>query len=263
MIAGVVFLANIIVILCLQGQPAVAEARLKAGIDYFRAGKLDEARAELEQAVRLAPSNALAWKSLGAVHAAQGRYQAAEEPLRKACALDPKEPDACYYLGRNCYQLSRFETAIAAYEKALTTHIKTWRVHNGMALALEALGRAGEAERHFRSAAELNAAAGNTARPDENPRIDLGAFLYRAGRTAESVEQLEKAVTEYGNSARARFELGKALFQSNRLDSAARHLEVALKIEPAHVPAHLLLGKIYYRLGRVQDAEREMRLGRQ
>ena len=83
-------------------------------------------------------------------YAAQEKYELAEQPFRRACEIDPKEPDACYYWARTLYSLSRFEAALRAYEK----DAKPWRGKTllGMALALEALDRDSEAENLYREA---------------------------------------------------------------------------------------------------------------
>jgi len=240
-------------------QPGSADVHFYLGVARFRLRRFPEARAALEQAVRLAPLRADAWKTLGMAHVAQRDYLAAEGPLRQACELKPQEEDACYYLGRNYYELSRFEDAISAYDKArLVESGKSWRVHNGMALSLEGLHRPEEAEQQFRLAVE---AYHNPGRAAEDPRIDFGVFLFRQGRLPEATRQLQQAVTASPSSARARFELGKVLHGLGRLPEAATHLQRAIELEPQRAEAHLLLGKVYYRLGRAADAVRHTKLG--
>ncbi len=242
----------------LEEKPGSATAYFYLGTVRFRAHRFAEARQALEQAIRLAPGAANAWKALGAVHAAEGNFRLAEAPFRKACELDPKEEDACYYWARNYYALNQFERAIAAFRRALAVDPQPWRVHNGLGLALEALGRGEEAERHFRQAVERYRGQG---RADDNPRIDLGVFLYMQGRTDEAQAQLEAAVETSPSSTRARFELGKVLLKENRLEAAGRELEKATELDPKNWAGHLLLGKVYYRLGRAEDAERHTQLG--
>ena len=242
-------------------QTGSADVPFHLGVARFRLRRFPEARAALERAVRLAPRRADAWKALGAVHVAERDYRAAEEPLRQACTLNPQQEDACYYLGRNYYELSRFEEAVAAFEKALPLDAgKRWRVHNGMALAIEGLRRVEAAERHFRLAVETWPGGG---RPDEDPRIDLGVFLFRQGRAPEAIRAFQQVVSASPASARGRFELGRALHAGGLLAEAAGQLEKALELEPARWEAHLLLGKVYSRLGRAGDAERHNQLGQE
>ncbi len=244
--------------LVLRQAPQSPGAHFYLGVVRFRLRRFGEARQALLQAAKLAPTQARVWKALGAVYAAESDFVMAEEPFGKACELDPREEDACFYLARNYYAMNRFEAAVSAFEKALAVDNKPWRVHGGMALALEGLGRHLEAERHFRRAVKLHTSQGS---PDENPRIDLGAFLYKQGRTDEALVELERSVRDSPDSARARFELGRVLFHKDRLKEAESHLEKAVQLQPAHWAAHLLLGKTYYRLGRADLGARHTQAG--
>src|SRR4051794_28351492 len=117
-----------------------------------------------------------------------------------------------------------------------------------------------EAELHFRRAIQ---SAPLAAPGGEDPKVDLGAFLFRQGRTEEALGPLEKAVQEAPASSRANTELGRVLLHTGKLDAAATHLERAVVIDPANWNAHLLLGSAFLRLGRTEDGEREMRLGQE
>lgn len=243
-------------------QPSSFEANYYLGLARFRLERLPAARESLEKAVRLAPRRAAAWKLLGVVSAAQQDLAGAVEPFGKACDLAPEDEDACYYLGRNLYSLNRFEPARIALEKALATGSdpRLWRVHRALAQNFEALGMAAEAERHFLEAIRLNR---NSARPDEDPRIDFGVFLFRQGRAADSMKPLEEAVRTLPHSARAQAECGRVLLQLGRPDEAAARLEQATQLDPKNWAAHLLLGRAYQRLGRAGDADKHLRLGEQ
>ena len=70
------------------------------------------------EALRKTPASAAAQKWLGMTYAAQQKAALAEAPLRRACDLDPNEPEACYYLGRTLFALGRFGEAVAAYQRA-------------------------------------------------------------------------------------------------------------------------------------------------
>ena len=61
----------------------------------------------------------MAHKLLGMSYAAQEDFKLATVPFQAACGLNPAEENACYYVGRTLYVLSRFEEARAAFENAL------------------------------------------------------------------------------------------------------------------------------------------------
>ncbi len=92
------------------------------------------------EALRKTPASAAAQKWLGMTYAAQQKAALAEAPLRRACDLDPNEPEACYYLGRTLFALGRFGEAVAAYQRAPAGESK--RVVPAQAEAEAARGRA-------------------------------------------------------------------------------------------------------------------------
>ena len=192
----------------------------------------------------------------------EGRLEAATESFREACRLDESDHDACYYLSRALYASGRYTDAVEPFAKALRAVRKEdrWRVFRGMGRNHEALAEAPEAERCFREAMRLSR---GKAGPDEDPGIDYGMFLFRAGRTEEALKPLGDAVRAHPASSRARAELGRVLMQADRLEDAARQLEKAIELDPKAWNARLLLGRAYVRLGRIEEGERELRLGAQ
>jgi Tfp pilus assembly protein PilF len=157
---------------------------LERGLEAFRKRDLPAALQAFQEAVRAEPSNARALRFLGMVYMGEEDYDDAEEPLARACSLDPHEPDACYYLGRTCYRLGRFEESRKAYEIALEDSSERSAVLHGLALTLDAAGDAAAAERYYRQAIEAHRQAAS---------VDYGLFLFKQGRTAESLEILRKA----------------------------------------------------------------------
>lgn len=243
-----------------EQRPNSADAHYALGTFYFQTGRPDLAARSFERATQLAPSRAAFWKALGAAYAARSQFQLAEAPLRKACELDPKIEATCYYLGRNLYAENRFEPAVRAYEQALRFGPpgSRWLVERGLGLALDALGRAGEAEKYFRSAID-SAPAG--LRLDEDTRVDYAVFLIRQGRLEEASGPLNDHLKRFPASPRGQFELGRVLSQTGRLEAAAAHLKEAVDADPQYWPAHLLLGRVYIRLGRNAEGERHLLLG--
>ncbi len=193
-----------------------------------------------------------AWRRLGLAHISANRLAEAEPALLRACQLEKPPVDSCYFLARNRQSLGQFELAREAFDLALQAPPSA-RVHRAAGLNYIALGREVDAERHLRQAAALGPYV-----PDD-PRVDLGAFLFRQGRLPEAAEILTKAAK--ANSPRAHLELGRVLLQQGKLALATRHLEQAVRQNPADPNSHLLLSRAYQRLGRDADAARELAQG--
>jgi tetratricopeptide (TPR) repeat protein len=235
-----------------------AEAAYRAGLELYQQGQAEEARVYFERAVKAAPT-ARHWRALGTTDASLGYYDRAEAALAQACRLDPQEEGACYHHGRVLFALDRFEAALAALEAALRVEPNPWRVRVVMAQALEPLGRAAEAEAHYRRAIEL---AGDSA-ADPDPQFHLGIFLFRQGRTEEAARELQGAVKRNPESAETRYRLARALIPLGRLQDAIWQLRHAVELNHRHTEAHRLLAQVYRRVGRPADAERHAQLAAQ
>ncbi|HET8546461.1 MAG TPA: tetratricopeptide repeat protein [Bryobacteraceae bacterium] len=236
-----------------------AKAAYDAGVAAFQKRDFATAERQLRRAVEADARHAAAWKALGVVHAAQEDYAGADIPFQKACELDTRLEDACYYYGRNAFALNRFELSLEAMRKALRHDSRPWRVHLGMAQALEGLGRASEAEEQYRRSIQLMAQPPSA--PDYDPRLHYSVFLYRQARLEQALAAIRPVTADYPRAARPQVELGRTLLQLGRLDDAARALEQAITVEPKSSQGHLLLGRIYARLGDPEKAARHSRLG--
>lgn len=242
---------------------ALSAAELyQQGSAYFEKGQFAEAAKAFEQARQLAPKDARIAKALGVSYAAMTEYERANEPLDRACALDPSLEDACYFFGRNLYALNRFHPALEALQKALRATHAPGRVHLGIAQAHEGLGEAAEAESAFRKAISLfeSLPQNQRGRPDFDPRVHYATFLYRQARLDEALAAAERITAEAPAFGRGHFEKGRILYQQGKLEAAAAALEKAVQYN-AGAPAHLLLGQVYQRLGRTADAERHLNAG--
>jgi len=200
---------------------------------------------------RLAAQTAPEWRRTGLEYLSAGKLTLATPALQKACALETPPGDSCYYLARNYYALTEYEAARKEFERLLAAS-PSGPAYRAAALNYSALGLDDDAERNFRKAIEIG--AGET-------RVDLGAFLFRQGRTIEAEKMLEAAVRANPESARAHLESGRVLLQEGKLEAAVKRLEESIRRNPADWNAHLLLGRAYQRLGRDADAARELQLG--
>ncbi len=199
------------------------------------------------------------WKRLGLALAAEKKITAAVGPLTKACELDPKDEEACYYFARMLHALGRWDEACAPFEKALRAAPKRMlaRVHRAVALNLMALGHTVEAEQHFKAAIAMRKDAESLP---EDPRVDYGAFLFRQGRTDEALQLLRETVRDAPKSARAHAELGRVLLHSGKADAAVERLEQAIELDPSAPSIRLLLGRAYLQMGRVDEGQQQLQL---
>jgi Flp pilus assembly protein TadD len=233
------------------------DALYKDGLRLFSSGQADAAIAQFRRALELRPAHAKTWKALGVVYASQGDYARAEEPFHRACLLNAKLPDACLYFGRALYLLDRFDDAVNVLRAAAENDAQNGQIYRIEALALEGAGKSEPAEAAFRQAMRLD----KNSALNEDPAIDYGVFLYRAGRVEAALEPLHAAVERHPDAARAQLELGCALLAVDQVELAAAHLQRATALDPQGARGHLLLGKAYQRMGKSELAQKELDQG--
>jgi tetratricopeptide (TPR) repeat protein len=86
------------------------------GMAYERAGRTDEALAELLMATLLGLEDGEMLGAMGQIHLAAGRLDVAEATLRRAVALDPELPQPRYALGSTLRRLGRIEEATEQFD---------------------------------------------------------------------------------------------------------------------------------------------------
>lgn len=186
---------------------------LREATEAFQRGEFPRAQQAAERVTLADPNSAPAWKLLGMALAAQDRLEEAFIPFARACKMEPRQPGACYYLGRTAYFLSRLSDAESAFRKAMQLPADKPRATLGLAMVMEALTQPSQAEVLFRDA--LRAKADGALR-------EYGLFLHRQGRSAEALDALEKAG--------AREELARV-----RMEIAAAPARTAVNKEPPHL----------------------------
>jgi tetratricopeptide (TPR) repeat protein len=204
---------------------------------------------------------------IGQIHANDGRFAEALEPLSGAIRADPLLPQARYALGQALMGLRRFPEAVEAFSAA-----------RDVFRCLAALGAPQRAEvekrldLHIR---ELHDAIRSVQSGDQTSRgIAWKEINSSKGRTpAETtrlVHQLEQRLAELVEWKRRGLDprapagvaaaLGTALFQAGKLPDAEREFLAALAVDPKHGDAHHNLAVVYLATDRIAEAEQELKL---
>lgn len=295
-----------------------AETLSQQALELAQQGKAAEAERLWKQALQQEPAFFSAAFNLGLFYRSQGRHNDAERALAIAVKSRPKDFNARYLLGATLVQLGRSDDALRHWRAASQLQPANWRLLQVMAVEYSK-------GRYFRDAAEaaeralavktddpnlylvaikarqdssdhpaaLKLAARMIERFPASPRANFEyAFeLHRAGRGAEALPYLHKAMSadqtyeepfffyaevlmQDGRSEdavgplrraielrrdymAAWVALARALMSLNRLDEAKAELLRAIEINPKHPQPRLLLSQLYFRLGLEDDAARE------
>lgn len=108
-----------------------------------------KAEDEYKAAIRINQYDAISWRQLGGIMAAQGDFKGAEEHYKRALALQPKDSDAKTGLAIVLISLDRTNEAISLLESALKDDPTNLAAHYRLSLLYRRVGRNPEAEREL------------------------------------------------------------------------------------------------------------------
>ena len=168
-------------------------------------GRLDDAVAEYQKALRLMPDIAETHTNLANAWAMEpGRLDDAIAEYREALRCDPKYPDAHFYLANLLAKKGDVPGAIEHYTEALR--------------ADPSLAEAG---------------------------TNLGILLCRSGRSDEGLARIDAAIKAQPDYVPAHFSRSIALMQAGRRDEAIAELKRTLALQPDFPPALRMLDMIH------------------
>jgi arylsulfatase A-like enzyme/Tfp pilus assembly protein PilF len=125
------------------------------GLAHFFKGEDDAALVSLDRSIELGPSP-VALARVGEIQARRDNLGEAESWLRKALALDPRQPGAHYTLAQIAQARGRAEEALALYREELECDPRNYRAAFNAAVILKKEGRDDEAVRFYRRTIDAN-----------------------------------------------------------------------------------------------------------
>jgi len=189
------------------------------------------------------PQNARAHVNLGAaLLGVPGRLNDAIAQYEEALRLDPRDAEVHNDLGSVFLKMpGRLNDAIAQYEEALRLRPDYAEAHNNLGNSLAgAPGRLGDSVAQYEEALRL--------RPgDAEMHSNLGYVLSNVpGRLGDAIAQCEEALRLNPDYAKAHKNLGGALLKvPGRLNDAIAEYQEALRLEPGDADAHFSLGNAW------------------
>jgi protein O-mannosyl-transferase len=172
------------------------------GCDLSKAGRIPEAIAQFEQALRLKPDYVDAHNNLGNALLQTGRTQDAMEHFRQALRIDPGSALTHYNWGVALVQEGKLQDAITHFEEAVRIEPDYVEAQNNLGGALFLTGKTEEGIKHFEQALRIN--------PDSAVfHYNLGAALEGSGKTEDARSQYERALQLDPGYTEARAALGQ------------------------------------------------------
>jgi tetratricopeptide (TPR) repeat protein len=201
-----------------ETDPTYAEAWYQTGYCYGALDKHAEALKASKQAAKLRPDWAAAHINVGTSSYALGQYKEAADAFRQAIRLDESNADAQYSLGLALGKLTRTDEEILAYRRTIA--LKTDHAN-----AIEKLGLALFKQKRWADAAAAFEQL-KIYRPDAKTYGNLGESLLEAGKTEESVEPLNTAVSYNQDFDKARYNLARAYIKLGKRELAETQYEI-------------------------------------
>ncbi|MDP8234743.1 MAG: tetratricopeptide repeat protein [Candidatus Erginobacter occultus] len=144
--------------------PWSARIRNNLAIQYYRAGRIDEAEEQFRKAIEIDPLYPEASNNLGHLYYARGRNEDARALYLRAIGINPRYAEAYCNLGVLCVTTGNPDEGLAHFQKAVELNPLDADAFFNLGLALRMKGREGEALSAFSRALRLDPAHGPARR---------------------------------------------------------------------------------------------------
>ncbi|NOS72139.1 MAG: tetratricopeptide repeat protein [Verrucomicrobia bacterium] len=184
------------------------------GSEFAKEGRLSNAIAHYETALRWNPGFPEARFFLGRALDEQGNFDEAIVEYRRALRLNPHQEQTHVFLGVALARKGKYDEAAACYVAALKLNPESAVAHNNLARLFHTQGRLDEAVEHYSSAVKSDP---GLAQAHNN----LGILLLQKGDSAEGADHLREALRLNPGNAESQYNLALALNQLERWSEAA------------------------------------------
>ena len=228
---------------------------------YARQGDSDKAVAAFKQALSIKADDMPAMVDLAYTHLAANRPDEAERFFKRALAKDAACAYAHFGLGKIAMLRHEHESAARHFRETLLLQPNATFIHYQLAMAYRNLKQPGKAAEHLAKQGHglivfpsplMNAV--ETLRVGMKRRLEAGVAALRAGRIAEGLEELRKAVQADPDNAMPRLSLAAALAKTGDRNGAIRQFRELIRMRPKCARAHYWLGVLAAQKGDNDEA---------
>lgn len=224
----------------LQIDSGLAEAHATLGYVQHYNWEWDAAEQSLRRAIALNPSNALAHAWYANLLSSRLRLDEAIREITVARDLDPLSPIVTTNVGWVLYMARRNDEAIAQYMRTLALNAGYVQVHTRLGDAYELAGRHEEAIRELTTVVRLT---GDSA----TSRVALAQIYALAGRSADAHRLLDRALLERPERYVSSGAIANVYVALGETDKAFEWLEQSYR-ERANNVAYLAVEPLYDRI---------------
>ena len=220
--------------------PDDAEARRYLAEALWHRGAAERAIAQIDEAIRINPTNAALLVRAGEISLAVGDSGQALQQAEKAIGLDPKLAGAWALRGRVFWRENQPDRALADLQRALEVEPRNPEVLLEVALLYRQRGQPA------RSLTTLHHLL-DSYPPGEEPQMALlleGLALLDLDRPQQASESLQAAAHRGPPNVEVQYRLAQAESAAGRYAKAAMAAEQALAIDATHQASRQLLAQL-------------------
>jgi tetratricopeptide (TPR) repeat protein len=192
---------------------------------FIKQGKLDEALAECDRALRRRPEFSQAHNNRGVALEKKGQWLEAIQEYAAAVKSDPEYAEAFNNWGSTLARQRKFEEALPKFVAAL-------KIKPDYAEASDNLGRVYFELRRYREAAVQYAAALRSSPKFAVAYRDLGELMGRQNQLPEAEKNYRLALRYAPDDFQAHFGLGMVLYRQGKIAETVVHWSEAIRLKP-------------------------------
>jgi len=205
----------------------------------LRAGRVDEAQGDIDQALKLVRDSADAEALLSVISVVKNEKTAALALAAHATQLEPLNARAWIALSYAQQAGFKLEDALMSAERAIELEPRNATAQTRVAELLMSLGKTRSAERAAQAAVE--------ASPNESRAHTILGFVHLAQiDTKKARVDFEAAIERDSNDPLPRLGLGLAIIREGDLKAGREEIEIAVALDPTNSLIRSYVGKAYY-----------------
>ncbi len=231
----------------LQQAIACYQQAIKLNSDYYlyhyklgnilrQQDQLAEAAQALRQAIALNGNDSWSYYALGEILAKQQEVTAATEYYQQAIQLNPNFSWSHYNLARILHEQNQLKVAQTHYQQAIKLDPIFFWSHYFLAEILTGLGEITTAIYHYQEVIRLN--------PRCYPACyQLARHLQNQGQLEQAARYYHQAIELEKTDFSTYYYLGETLFQLQRFTEAISYYEAAIKLQPNNLQPYFYIGQ--------------------
>jgi uncharacterized protein (TIGR02996 family) len=207
---------------------------------------IDGAIKDIDEAIRLDPSQASSYANLGELQLAKGRKAEAEAAFKKAVETNPNDVTAQLAYANYLWSTGKPQDAEAALKKAAALDPKNLLANQALATFYAASNRRAEAEPYLKTFVEL-AGTGTS-------KLELADFYITSNRASDAIPVLENLSKDQQFYAEAKTRLAALAFAQNKREEGHKIVDEVLAKQPTNAQALLTKARFLIVERKMDDA---------